>query len=273
MKRLLKTQPELIVVLSSLAVFALVKLVLANKFAFLNLYFIPVLIAGYYLGKRPAILSSIVSVLLTALFVIRWPHELLQESQSALYMGLNLLVWASFLILVGLMVSTLNENRQRRLALATHEVLEKYLRQSIEGPQSHQVRVAALAKAIAKEMRLGPEFVSSIEAAALLHDLGESENGYDLLADSSRLGPASRDTIIGTALPIIVAKTDSLGRKRGAVTIGAKILAVADAFDELLNHKKDPMAAAEEMDAANDYDKSATGALIRVLRQQKLSFA
>jgi HD-GYP domain-containing protein (c-di-GMP phosphodiesterase class II) len=208
---------------------------------------------------------------LTALFVIRWPHELLQESQSALYMGLNLLVWASFLILVGLAVSTLNENRQQRLALATHEVLEKYLRQSIEGPQNHQLRVAALAKAIAKEMRLGPDFVSSIEAAALLHDLGESEGGFDLIASSTGMGPSSQTTIVGTALPMIVAKKEQVGLKRGAATIGAKILTVADAFDELLTHKKDPMRAAEEMDRGENYDKATTGALIRVLRQQNLS--
>src|SRR3990172_7708616 len=183
MKRFLRDNAELSVILISITIFLVLKLVLANKFALLNLYYIPVFLSGYYLGKKPAILTSLLSILMAVFFAIRWPTELL-EHHDRLHMTLNLVLWASFLMLVSILFSTLNEVRERRVVLATEELLEQYLRRSIEGKENHPARVAELAKAIARQMHLPVDFIASLEAAALLHDLKASKHGLRLIADS-----------------------------------------------------------------------------------------
>ncbi len=53
MKRVMRKHAELAIILVSAAIFVALKLVLANKFALLNLYYIPVFLSGYSLGKKP----------------------------------------------------------------------------------------------------------------------------------------------------------------------------------------------------------------------------
>ena len=40
------------------------------KFAFLNFFFLPVILAGYFLGKKEAVLISILSILLVVLYIL-----------------------------------------------------------------------------------------------------------------------------------------------------------------------------------------------------------
>lgn len=258
---------ECFVVLACIAIFLVLKIVLANKFALLNLYYIPVFLSGYYLGKKPAILTGFLSILMMLLFVIRWPGELLEQHDS-LYMGLNLVLWASFLLLVSILISTLNENRQRRCALGTEELLERYLKLSIEGPDNHPARVAQLAKAIARKMHLPADFIASLEAAALLHDLKESKHGLRMIADSMNQGLAENKSF-GNALPLIIAEEPDQPHQTG-LAIGSKILSVADAFDEIANKfgTVEPMLLINDMERENKYDHAVTSVLRRLIQSQ-----
>lgn len=269
-----KKNIEVFIILLLLAAFGLVKLVLADKFAFLNLYFIPVLLAGYYLGKRPAILTSIASVLLTAVFFIRWPAELVREASSQLHAGLNLIVWACFLILVTIMVGTINENKQRRMATATMELLEKYLRRATNGNgrESHVIRVASLAVAIAKELRIPSDVMAGIEAAGLLHDVGDTAEGFDLVEASDEAIETKCESPIGAAVPIIVA-TRKRSTKHGhktAIQMCARILAIADAYDELISREErtEPLIAVKTIEHEGRFDKTLINALKHVLQKQ-----
>lgn len=263
--------------LSMLAAFGLVKVVLSDKVAFLNIYFIPVLLAGYYLGKKPAILTSIASVLLMIIFFIRWPAELGFAPDGQLYTGLSLVVWGCFLVLATIMVSTINENRQRRMALATLALLEKYLRRATNGngPESHVARVASLAIAIAKDLRIPSDFLVGIEAAGLLHDIGDSDEGFDLVENSGVAGIAQPGSQVGVALPILIA-----GRGRpvrhadwAAFRTSARILAIADLYDELtqkadFDQRFAPWPAVEELERRNRFDRALTNALKHVVQRQ-----
>lgn len=87
-----------------------------NKLAFLNFYFIPVLLAGYFLSARSAALGSVLAILWVAFSVVLAPDSFfLEPTRVGLY--LHLVAWGSFLILCGVLVGRLNE-----------QVLEKLVR-------------------------------------------------------------------------------------------------------------------------------------------------
>lgn len=222
---------EILVVLSLFAIFGLLKIVLANEIALLNLYFIPVLLSGYFLGKKRAILSAVASVLLAVLFMIRWPTEMLGVS-GELYAGLNVLVWACLLILSSILVSTLNEGSHRRQATATLRLLEKYIGDIAE-QENHSARVGRLAREIAQELKLHPRLIDSVEAAGLLHNIADDAAGLALITKCSGIQNGAKNPIIGEALPILsrMHKHPS----QSVTSIGPNILIIADLYDTALS--------------------------------------
>jgi len=56
----------LLIILGILAIAFLVHF----KFAFLNFFFLPVILAGYFLGKKEAVLISILSILLILFYLL-----------------------------------------------------------------------------------------------------------------------------------------------------------------------------------------------------------
>lgn len=271
MRALLQRHTEVAIIILSLVIFALVKVTLANKFAFLNLYYLPVLLAGYYLGRRPAIMSSILGVLLALFFVVNWPAELLMESGGRLDLGLDLLVWASFLMLVSILVSTLNENRQKRVVLATQELLKKYIQRSFEADGSHTKRVSHLATATARQMHLPGDLVKQIEAAGLLHDLSENDLALALVARPPQLKLDRAQALVAGAVPLAVEShdyRDGGGAEKSSASIGAKILAVADLYDEIsqkLSQVQPWWESVEQIKRSGRFDSQVIGALTKAL--------
>ena len=218
---------EALVVLSLFAIFGLLKIAMANEMAFLNLYFIPVLISGYFLGRKKTILSAVGSVLLAVLFLVRWPEELL-GSGGQLYGGLNILVWASLLILASILISTLNEGRHHRQATMTLRLLEKYI-SDLAKQDNHSARVGRLARAIAQELKVHPRLADSVEAAGLLHDIADTAPGLDLITECNEIQQGITNPIIGDAIPILSRRHKGSGDSVTAV--GPHILHVADLYD------------------------------------------
>jgi len=120
----------------------------------------------------------------------------------------------------------------------------------------HAYRVAALASSVGRAMQLGGEDMAALERAALLHDVGKlampeavlrkpapltaeeqqlvrrhPQIGADLLAGVPYLKPAAALVRVAQERP------DGLGYPHGAraatLPIGARIIAVADAFDAM----------------------------------------
>ncbi|MDH5763856.1 MAG: HD domain-containing protein [Nitrospinota bacterium] len=91
----------------------LVSVILINFFvysriAFLNFYYLPIMLAGYYLGRRTAVLGAFFTVLMVCIFVLAdLDHYYAQEEPFHLYF--NLTVWAGFLILSGWIIGGLKE--------------------------------------------------------------------------------------------------------------------------------------------------------------------
>lgn len=94
----------LITLVSTLAVNYLVP----EKLAFLNFYFLPIILAGYYLGRRQAVLGALFCTLLISVFVVLFP-ETFQLTGSSRHVYTYVPVWGGFLILAGAVVGRLRK--------------------------------------------------------------------------------------------------------------------------------------------------------------------
>src|SRR5712692_8175069 len=119
-------------VLLTLVATVLINYFVEQKIAFLNFYFLPIILAGYYLGRTKAVLGAVFSFLVMLLYVYVRPEafsmsqgNLAADPQIALY--LQVLTWGSFLVLAGAVVGGLHEKltREFETTCRQNEVLQK----------------------------------------------------------------------------------------------------------------------------------------------------
>lgn len=104
-KYLLKNFEQLFVLLILVSV-AGINYLIPYKLAFLNFYFIPILLGAYYLGVRRALLGGVLCVLVVFIYVYLFPESFM-PTFTILDLWMNILTWASFLILTGALVGRL----------------------------------------------------------------------------------------------------------------------------------------------------------------------
>jgi adenylate cyclase len=107
-KRYLLANFENLFVLVTLLSTAVVNYLVPAKLAFLNFYFLPIILAGYYLGRRSAVLGALFCALMISIYVILSP-EAFQISGRSDEIYTYIAAWAGFLILAGAVVGRLQE--------------------------------------------------------------------------------------------------------------------------------------------------------------------
>lgn len=155
------------------------------KLSLLNFFFLPVLLAGYFLGKKQGVLTALLCILLLALylFFLRPGPSLGSLSTDEL---VNLITWAGFLILMGAIIGSVSEQREakvRSLSQAYIGVLDivlKYL-ESADEERPRAVRVALLAGQIAERLGLSRREIENIKSAALLIQAGDMATNLPFL--------------------------------------------------------------------------------------------
>jgi diguanylate cyclase (GGDEF)-like protein len=85
-----------------------------GKFLLLHLFYLPVVLAGFYLGRYRAGVMAVLSVLVTALALLPELFEVANHARSLL-MLVGFVLWASLLSLTATIVGTLSDERQRAL--------------------------------------------------------------------------------------------------------------------------------------------------------------
>ena len=99
---------EAIFVLTVLVAVALINYFIPHKVAFLDFYYIPVLLSAFYLGKRNTFYGSVLCVFLVVIFIFIKPDSFyVGETKFDLFF--NISTWAWFLILTGILFGTLQE--------------------------------------------------------------------------------------------------------------------------------------------------------------------
>ncbi|MGH7531518.1 MAG: HD-GYP domain-containing protein [Gemmatimonadales bacterium] len=157
----------------------LINYLIEQKFAFLSFYYLPIILAGFFGGRRFGVFAG---VFVTALvFFFQLFQGLGMDAgldQNAL---LTLVPWGGFLILTGYVVGGLAEQRAARLAdlrnayLATLEVLTVHIESAERHREGHSTRVAELAAAMGTALRLSETEVENLRIAALLHEVGSAD--------------------------------------------------------------------------------------------------
>jgi hypothetical protein len=231
----------LLLVLAMVAIHNLVD----QKFAFLSFYYLPMILAGFYGGRRFAVMAGVFVVGL----VFYWQEMKGLDMLPGLYSDalLHLVPWAGFLILTGYVVGGLAEQRQARLAevknayLATLELLTYHIESTERNQQGHSNRVSGVAVAIAHELGLPEDDAEDLRVAALLHEVGTRDARLLRLlsrsvTDSSvTVARAMRGAaeIIGEYGHYYEIVGEDWDIEALPLPLTVKVLAVADAFETL----------------------------------------
>jgi len=102
------------VILGILAGAVMINFLLYSKLAFLDFFYLLIVLAGYYLGKRFAILGAFFSILMVWAFILSDSKEYVSPV-TPFEVQLNLTVWGGFLILAAWLIGSLSEKLKREL--------------------------------------------------------------------------------------------------------------------------------------------------------------
>jgi putative nucleotidyltransferase with HDIG domain len=221
-----------------------------------------VLVAGYFLGRRIGVLTSVFSVLAVVICVLVFPQRFF-DGREILKVGVQLSSWGGFLILASITVGTLYERNEKQLRelknayVGILEILSKYLESTDRYTKGHSVRVSEWATEIATAMELPRSEVENIRVAGLLHDIGKTEISSEILQKAAQLSTEEKElmdlhtvkgayilssvgSVLKEVVPIVVAHhkyfVDTLDSENGEklkIPLGARVVAVADAFDAM----------------------------------------
>jgi putative nucleotidyltransferase with HDIG domain len=271
---------EIIVLVVLLSIICISYLV-AEKMAMLNFYYLPVLLAGYFVGKRASVLVAIFSILTVLLFAIL-NRDVFGAGRGIGYLASGFCGWGGFLLLTSYLVGSLYEQKQKRINelrrayVGILEILVKFLESTDRYTKGHSERVAGYAMDIAIAMGLARREVENIRVAALLHDIGKVEISANLIGKAASLTReetmqvakhtekgadllVSVGGVLKEAIPIILEHhkyfaqmekpTDNISR---ISSLGTRIVAVADSFDAMTSDRPyrkgmQPWQAMEEL--------------------------
>lgn len=115
---------ELFFICSLIISVAAINSFIVQKIAFLNFYYLPVIVSGYYLGRRNTVLSALLCIVFNVLYFVLFPDHFTVDS-SRQEVIIHLVLWGSFLIIAGAVVGGLQEKllRETKKALGLNQVL------------------------------------------------------------------------------------------------------------------------------------------------------
>jgi putative nucleotidyltransferase with HDIG domain len=270
-----------------------------------NFFFIPTVIASSCLGMRAGGLTALLAFSAIAIDAILNPMGFYHFDKPLLF-TLDLCIWGACLGLTALVVGGLKHRLQEnRRDLETAyggvlEILTKYLESADSFTKSHSIRVADLSTAIATQMGLTIQEIENIRAGALLHDIGKTD-AIDLVKRASGLTESERTkvashthvgaslvksvgTILQDAVPIILYHHHNFAGPENPdgvtgmrIPLGARIVAVADAYDAIVTDRpyrkgKAPWQALSELEVCSgaQFDPEVIQAFKRILPRDSI---
>lgn len=150
---------EISLIIISLGLTSLMWSMTGYKLVVLNLFYLPVVLAGFFLGRyRAGVLASF-SVMAASVVTALNLNDFAAFS-SPLVVALAVTLWAAVLGLVALLVGTLSDERNRTLQdlheahVGVVEVLARYLQSAHPKLKDRSKRVAHLSEAVARELKM-----------------------------------------------------------------------------------------------------------------------
>ncbi|MGA1870529.1 MAG: HD domain-containing phosphohydrolase [bacterium] len=109
---------EQVFVFVILVTVALLNYYIPQKIAFLNFYFLPVIIAGYFLDQYHSVIGAFFCILLVTIYIILSPTAFITPNNWS-NLIFHVIVWGSFLILSGAVVGKQNEKLNQKIQQTT----------------------------------------------------------------------------------------------------------------------------------------------------------
>ena len=240
-----------------------------HKTVILSLYFLPIALSGFFLGRYRAGVMALFCVI-AASIVTAWTLPEMGATTSPLVTILGVTVWAATLGLTSLLVGTLSDDRNRKIDelheayVGVVEVLSQYLQSAHPRLKAQSIRVAELSQQVAERMDLASCEIDDICVAALLYDIGNIEITTKVIhkavlhkaggvfdADKSKLKPnhtfqgmdlmLSLGSVLSGAVPLLLNQDSNLSKARStgaaepsaSVPVGARIIRATRAYDTL----------------------------------------
>ncbi|MBI5286492.1 MAG: HD domain-containing protein [Deltaproteobacteria bacterium] len=263
LKRHLSVDKELVIVFLLVLITGIIHFI-SNQRAFLNFFYLPVLLGAYFFGRRHGTLSGVLSVLMVFSLAYFVPDTFYYDtaSESSVYKWVDVTTWAGFLIITGYAMGILYEKKEAytKELKSTYQGIVTMLSIVIDSVDrhtyGHSYRVSRYAEKIANAAKLSDLEVEDIRIAALLHDLGKIGVSAEILHKIERLTEEEKKEIMGHTtkavslleplggrilkiLPLILNHHERYdgkgyhGLTDKTIPIGAKLIAVADVYDAL----------------------------------------
>lgn len=256
---------EIMLVLISLGLTCLLYKMNGHKLAILNLYYLPVILAAFFLGRyRAGVLALFCVIAAFVITVFDMQGFTLQNSPLAI--ALLVTVWGAVLGLTTLLVGTLSDERAQKVEelhdayVGVVEVMSSYLNSKDQTQKDRPSRVSKLSRQVAQQLRLTEQEIDDVAVAALLHEMGNVEVTARVIhkaighIGSHESGGAEhtfhgRDLIqamgssISGALPLLVGNEDHMHDEEiesdvtrpATEPFGAKIIRTVHAYDTLVH--------------------------------------
>jgi hypothetical protein len=247
---------EIWIILSMLGVAWMFNYTLASQYLLLGFYTLPAVLSAYLFGRRQAVLTAFASIILVGLVSYYNPGRFEQFNLAGVG-GVNqwyhIISWGCILLVTAYTMGTLyerNRNKVRELR-QTYRGLLTILRQLVaqdEEEENHCFRVSIYATRIAMYMGLEKDELEDIRSAALMHDLGKLQASRSILRKAVSLnqddqsppsGTPSYEPLLrsplGGVLPMLLGHHEQFesNGELSPVPLGARILTVADVYDDL----------------------------------------
>ena len=129
---------EDIVILLTLLSVAAIHYFIYSKIAFLDFFYLVIVLAGYYVGKKFAILGAFFAIVMVCVFILVNENYYF-GSNNPLDTQLDLTVWGGFLILAAWLVGTLSEKRKHELEKSKRLVQELELSYQRVNERNHEL--------------------------------------------------------------------------------------------------------------------------------------
>ena len=261
-----------------------IALLVHYKLSFLNFFFLPVILAGYFLGKKHGVLTSVFSVLMVFLYLIFTRQSKGTGLSFSMDEVITLVSWASFLVLTGALIGVISEQREKRIQkirnayIGILEVLFKYL-ECGDDIKPSSLRIASLAGKIAVAAGLDTREMENIKSAALLSEAGtlhtniaffmemtdflgtDIKNSENSLNDHNKVILKSTSSLLKEVAPLLnsynlyyIQEAGILKKDLNEIPIGASILALAHIKDKISNNAP-PFQGVEEYKSIADINK------------------
>src|SRR3990170_1926078 len=243
---LFRVDKELIIVFLLVVVTGIIFFFVSNQRAFLNFFYLPVLVGAYFFGKRYATHSAIFSIILISVIAYFYPETFTYSLDSNFNKWFDILIWSGFLMTTGYFTGLLYEKKEsaRKNIERTYKGILEMLSLMVDSvdqyTHSHSYRVSAISAIIAEEMT--DDEIKNMRSHA--------DRGAEMLV------PVGGKVF--EILPIIIyhhERHDGTGYHLMAgkdIPPGARVISVADVYDALISDRPyrkafTPLKAKEEI--------------------------